>query len=164
MIEKKIEANIVAAVKALGLSGLDVRGAWQSADVGEVKDMESDSAPAALAVTVSPRSVETFGIGVCAMDVALALVVRIDLSPTGSALETYVAPIAEMLTRWNRTMDCVNPCGMAVEGEFAPGGLQLTGGSGPELDRDLGVWAVTFNFTLRGTILEAPEETENQGE
>ena len=52
-------------------------------------------------------------------------------------------------------MDCDHPCGMAVEGEFAPGGLQMTGGVGPELDRDAAMWSVTFNFTLRGAIVPA---------
>ena len=162
MIEKSIEANIIAAIAALNLPGLDIHGAWQAVNAGEVKDEESDGAPATLAVAVSPRSVETFGIGVCSMDVALSLVIRTDLNPTGAALETYVARIADLLTRWNRTMDCVNPCGMEVEGEFAPGGLQLTGGSGPELDSDLCVWTVVFNFTLRGTILDAPTENATQ--
>ncbi len=162
MLEKSIEANIIAAIEALNLTGLDIHGAWKAANAGEVKDEESDGAPATLVVAVSPRSVETFGIGVCSMDVALSLVVRTDLNPTGAALETYVAPIADLLTRWNRTMDCVNPCGMEVEGEFAPGGLQLTGGSGPELDRDLCIWTVVFNFTLRGTVLDAPTENATQ--
>ena len=162
MIEKTIEANIIAAIQALGLPGIDIHGAWLVADVGKVKDEESDSAPATLRVAVSPRSVETFGIGVCSMEVALSLVIRTDLNPTGAALETYVAPIADLLTRWNRTMDCVNPCGMEVEGEFAPGGLQLTGGSGPEYDRDLCIWTVVFNLTLRGTLLDAPLENETQ--
>ena len=164
MLEKSIEANIIAAIADLNLDGLDIHGAWQAANAGEVKDEESDGAPATLAVAVSPRSVETFGICVCSMNVALSLVVRTDLDPTGAALETYVAPIADLLTRWNRTMDCVNPCGMEVEGEFAPGGLQLTGGSGPEFDREMCIWAVVFNFTLRGTLLDAQPETATSQE
>ena len=155
MIEKDIEANIIAAIQTLDLPGIDIRGAWQTAAAGEVKDTESDSAPAALFVHVGPRSFETFGVGVCSMDVALSLAVRIDLCPTGAALETYADPIADLLQSWNLTMDCDHPCGMAVEGEFAPGGLQMSGGSGPEIDRDAGVWSIVFNFTLRGAIVPA---------
>lgn len=158
MIEKSIEANIISAIQALNLTGLTVSGAWQAANEGEVKDTE-DSSPAALAVAVAPRSFETFGFGICSMEVEISLAVRTDLCPTGAALETYVDPIANLLQTWNLTMDCAHPCGMAVEGKFEPGGLQMSGGSGPDLDREAGVWSITFNFTIRGTAIQS-EETE----
>ena len=158
MIEKSIEANIIAAIEALNLTGLVVTGAWKAANAGEVKGTE-DSSKAALAVAVSPRSFETFGFGICTMAVALSLAVRTDLCPTGAELETYVDPIANLLQRWNLTMGCAHPCGMAVEGKFEPGGVQMSGGSGPDLDREAGVWSITFNFTIRGTAIQA-EETE----
>ena len=162
MLEKSIEANIISAIEALNLTGLDIKGAWQAANAGEVKDEEAPAAPATLYVRVGPRSFETFGIGVCSMDVVFSLVIRTDLNPTGTALETYVDPIADLIQSWNNTMNCNNPCGMAVEGEFAPGGLQMVGGSGPEFDREMCIWTVVFNFTLRGTVLDAPTENATQ--
>ena len=162
MLEKSIEANIIAAIEALNLTGLDIHGAWKAANAGEVKDEEAPAAPATLYVRVGPRSFETFGIGVCSMDVVFSLVIRTDLNPTGTALETYVDPIADLIQSWNNTMNCNNPCGMAVEGEFAPGGLQMVGGSGPEFDREMCIWTVVFNFTLRGTVLDAPTENATQ--
>lgn len=151
MIEKTIEANIIAAVEALGLPGLVVRGAWQPAAVGKVKGEETESsAPAALAVAVAPRALEQFGFGICSMDVRLALAVRADLCPTGAAIETYAEPIADLLETWNATMDCDHDCGLAVAGRFQPGGLQMTGGEGPTFDRQLAIWSVTFSFSLRG--------------
>lgn len=151
MIEKDIEARIIAAIAALNLPGLDIRGAWQSVDAGNVKGEESADAPAALAVAVSPRAFETFGICVATMEVALALSVRADLCPTGAALETYAAPIAAMLDDLNINMDIDHDCGMAVDG-FKPKSVQVSGGSGPVFDRDAGAWAVTWNFTLRGHV------------
>lgn len=162
MLEKSIEANIIAAIEALNLTGLDIHGAWQAANAGEVKDEEAPAAPATLYVRVGPRSFETFGIGVCSMDVVFSLVIRTDLNPTGAALETYVDPIADLLQSWDNTMSCNNPCGMAVDGEFAPGGLQMVGGSGPTFEREAAIWSVVFNFTLRGTILDAPTENATQ--
>lgn len=159
MIEKSIEANIIAAIEALNLTGLVVHGSWQAANVGEVKDTE-DSSLAALAVAVSPRSFETFGFGICSMEVALSLAVRTDLCPTGAALETYVDPIANLLQKWNLEMDCDHPCGMGVEGKFDPGGLQMSGGSGPELDREAGIWAITFNFAIKGVAVPVEETSE----
>lgn len=161
MIEKSIEANIISAIQALNLTDLTVSGAWQAENEGEVKGTE-ESSPAALAVAVAPRSFETFGFGICSMEVAIALTVRTDLCPTGAALETYVDPVANLLQTWNLTMDCAHPCGMAVEGKFEPGGLQMSGGSGPDLDSEAGVWSITFNLTLRGTLLDAPTETATQ--
>ena len=61
-------------------------------------------------------------------------------------------------------MNCNNHCGMAVEGEFEPGGLQMVGGSGPVFEREAAIWSVTFNFTLRGTVLEAESDTETETE
>lgn len=161
MIEKDIEAKIVAAVEALGLPGLVVRGAWQAAAAGEVKDEESASAPAALFVHVGPRSFETFGICIASMDVALLLAIRADLCPTGSALETYADPIAAILTRWNMEMCHTEDCGMAVDG-FTPGGVQMSGGSGPEFDRDASSWSIVWNFTLRGYVAHADHTQEQE--
>ena len=164
MLEKSIEANIIAAIEALNLTGLDIHGAWQAANSGEVKDEEAPAAPATLYVRVGPRSFETFGIGVCSMDVVFSLVIRTDINPTGTALETYVDPIVDLFQSWNNTMNCNNPCGMAVEGEFAPGGMQMVGGSGPTFEREAAIWSVLFNFTLRGTVLEAESDTETETE
>ena len=121
----------MSAIEALHLPGLAVRGAWQAAQEGELKD-EEGSTPAALAVHVSPRSFENFGLSICTMDVSFALVVRTDLCPNGTALETYADPILALLQNWNLNLNCENDCGLSVDG-FTPGGIQISGGGGAKL-------------------------------
>ena len=152
MIEKLLEANIVSAIEALNLPGLAVRGAWQAAEQGGLKD-EEGSTPAALAVHVSPRTFENFGLSICTMDVSFALVVRTDLCPNGTELETYADPILALLQNWNLNLNCENDCGLSVNG-FAPGGIQITGGEGPSFDRDSATWAISFQLSIRGCITE----------
>ena len=156
MIEKDLEAAIISALEALALTGLEIHGAWQAAAEGTVKDMEDSAAVAGLAVAVSPRVFDTFGISTANFDVALSLAVRADQSPTGAALETYADPIANLLSRWNLELCHGNDCGLGVSG-FVPGGLQMTGGSGPTFDRDAAAWSIIYSFTLRGNI--EPVET-----
>ena len=166
MIEAEIEARICAAIEEAVAERVNwggrlprVSGLWRCA--AEVRrGPELGQVGVSVYVAVSPRSFDTFGISTCAMDVSIALSVRIDLCPGSADLEKYAGPISELLQRWNRTMDCEHPCGLAVEGEFQPGGLQVTPGSGPALDRASGVWAVTFNFTLRGSIPDAHPENQ----
>ena len=156
MIEAEIEGRICEALeRAIGGSAWrtarspEVRGLWR--DAADVRrGPELGQAGVVADVTVSPRAFGTFGIGTCSMDVTIELSVRIDLCPAEASLETYAGPIADLLQEWNRTMDCAHPCGLAVEGEFQPGGLNLRGGEGPTLDREAGVWSVTFAFTLIG--------------
>ena len=151
MIEKSIEANIIAAIEALNLTGLAVRGAWQSAAAGEVKSEESDTAPAALAVAVSPRSFERFGMSVASMEVALSLAIRADLCPTGTAIQLYADPIMALLTHWQMSLCCADDCGLAVDG-FEPGGVQMSGGGVPEFNREAGIWSVSWTLSIRGAV------------
>lgn len=161
MIEAEVEARICAALeKALHERGAwatrrpTVRGLWRKAAEGR-RGPKLAPEGVDVVVSVSPRSFDTFGVGTCDMDVAIELSVRIDLCPAGGSLDAYAGPIAGLLQEWNRTLDCGNDCGLAVDGEFIPGGLQLTGGSGPYIDDGTGVWSVTYNFRLRGTVVDA---------
>ena len=164
MIEKSIEANIIAAIQALNLDGLDIRGAWQAANAGEVKDAEDDSSPAALVVRVAPRAFGQNDLPEVTFDVALTLSIRTDLCPTGAALETYCDPVANLLQGWNLASyaDGSGAHGFDVPG-FAPGGIQLAGGSWPTLERDACLWAVVFNLVVSGTVFPVSEnQTETE--
>lgn len=160
-----MEARICAALeKALQEGGAwaarrpAVRGRWRSAaELRRGPKLAPEGVE--IVVSVSPRSFDTFGIGTCEMDVVITLSIRIDLCPANAALDAYAGPIADLLQEWNRTMDRMTPCGLDVDGEFTPGGLRLTGGTGPDVDEGAGVWSVTYNFTLRGSIIEPAAQT-----
>lgn len=153
MIEKLIEANIVSQVEALNLDRLDVTGLWQPAAVGCVKGEELSSAPAALAVRVSPRAFRVNSISEITMDVVLALVIRTDLCPTGAEIESYAAPIAALCQHWNLALHAgvADDCGFDVEG-FLPGGIHFAGGTPPAYNRETATWAVAFNLVIHGNV------------
>lgn len=170
MIEPEVEARVCASIeRALAARGAwaarrpAVRGLWRKA-AEERRGPKLAPDGALVVVGVSPRAFDTFGIGTCEMSVSVKLSVRIDLCPAGAALDAYAGPIAELLQEWNRTMGCENPCGLDVPGAFTPGGLWLTGGEGPNIDDDTGVWSVTYNFTLRGVVVDAEREQPETGE
>ena len=158
MIEKEIEANIIAAIEALNLTGLAIRGAWQTAADGEVKNTE-DSSPAALSVAVSPRSFEKYNHPEISLEIAISLDIRTDLCPSGTALETYCDPVASLLQSWN-----LGICEPAEVTGFAPRFIQFVGGSGPEFDREGAVWSVVFHLTFRGTVTQPQSSTQNTQE
>lgn len=163
MIEKSIEANIIAAIEALNLTGLDVRGSWQVAIDGEVKDTE-DSSPAALAVHVGPRSFESYSSPEVTFPVTLMFVIRTDLNPTGTALETYCDPVEGILHQWD--LDIANGrdiCELDVTG-FKTHFIQFTGGEGPTFDNEAKVWSVLFNLTVGGVVSPAAILTQNTQE
>ena len=164
MIEKNLEAKIIAAVEALGLPGLAVRGAWQAAAAGEVKDEESDSAPAALAVHVGPRSFESYSSPEVTFPVTLMFVIRTDLNPTGTALETYCDPVEGILHQWNLDIDAGRDiCELDATG-FKTHFIQFAGGEGPTFDNDEKVWSVLFNITIGGVVSPAAILTQNTQE
>lgn len=160
MLELEIEKNIVAAIRALGLNGLVVRGAWNPADV----KIEDEGCNAVLDVHVPPRSFDAFGHPAITFSVALDFAIRADIWPDGSALEAFVSPVADLVQSWNLTLFAGGPdCGLGVDGMFEPAGVQLTGGDSPTLDRERSVWSVGIDFTLRGTAL-ARDAYNNQQE
>lgn len=164
MIEKSIEANIIAAIAALNLPGLDIRGAWQAVNAGEVKDEESDGAPASLYVRVGPRSFEDYSSPEVTFPVTLSFAIRIDLSPTGDALGTYCDPVANILQRWNIDLNAgCDICALDTTG-FKTHFIQFTGGEGPTFESNVKIWSALFNLTVGGVVSRATSSTENQQE
>ncbi len=163
MIEKSIEANIIAAIEALNLTGLDVRGSWQVANDGEVKDTE-DNSPAALYVRVSPRSFESYSSPEVTFPVTLSFAIRTDINPTGTALETYCDPVEGILHQWNLDIAAGREiCELDVTG-FNTHFIQFTGGDGPTFENDAKIWSVVFNLTVGGVVSPAAILTQNTQE
>lgn len=163
MIEKSIEANIIAAIKALGLDGLAVRGAWQAASEGEVKDAE-DLSPAALFVHVGPRAFDSYASPEVTFPVSLSFGIRTDLNPTGTSLEKYCDPVEGILHKWNLDIAAGRDiCELDVAG-FKTHFIQFTGGSGPTFDNDARIWGVVFTLTVGGVVSHATSSTQNTQE
>lgn len=151
MIEQLVEKRIIDAVDALNLPGLAVSGIWQPVGYGIVKGVEGTDYTAALAVSVGPRTFDTFTVCECSFDVRLSLVVRIGRDYTGNALVEYAGGILDLLTRWNLDEYGDWCAELAVDG-FDPSGIRVNTGTGPTVDRGAGIATVDFGFTLKGSV------------
>ena len=149
IIEKQIEDAIIAKLKALDLPGVRVTGAWKSVADGEVKG-EGDTSSAVLAVAVNPRSYDGFMSEQADFSCAVALVVRRESCPTGSAVAEFTEALFQLFETWNRDADAVYT-DLETDG-FQPAGLQLSGGEGPWYDEATCTWMVEQSFTLRGFV------------
>ena len=155
MIEKDLESRIVAAIEALGVSGLEVRGLWKPVVVGLVKGEETESAiPAAAVVRVSPRAYDAVTFPTAAFDCSVAIAVRTDLDPTGAILAAASDAVSAMLARLHRTVAHGRFSGLDVPG-LEVAAFHLTGGDGPTFDRTAATWAVNYNFTVVGVVSDA---------
>lgn len=149
MIEEEIEKAIVDRIQDMNIDGLYVMGLWQQ-DINN-KGVEPKNAKGVLAVRVSPCYFETYGLSECIVDVVLGLSIRSDLSPNGEALVQICDPIQKMLIGWNTLTS-----GEQLEDfdlhDFSAGGLQVNGGTGPEVDQANKTWTISWTFTIKGII------------
>ena len=162
MIEQELESKIVAAIAALGVEGLDVRGMWNPVAAGLVKGDEAEaSIPAAAVVRVSPRAYDAVSFPTAEFACSVALVVRTDLDPTGGIVATAAGSLSGLLARLHRTVAHGEDCGLDVTG-LDVAAFHLTGGTGPDFDRTAATWAVNYSFTVVGVVTDADLQPNNQ--
>ena len=157
MVEQELESKIVAALEALEVSGLVVCGLWNPVAPGDVKGLERTDDPIAAVVRVSPRSYGDYGVPTVTCECAVVLAARVDLDPTGAILSSAAEAISARLAAWHDDVCTADGDGLSFEG-FMAAGFMVTGGSGPTFDETKGAWAVTFNFTVSGTLVDEPTE------
>lgn len=164
MIEQELESKIVAAIEALGVNGLDVRGLWNPVAAGLVKGSEDDSSvPAAAVVRVSPRAYDAVTFPTATFDGTVSLVVRTDLDPTGTVLALASDEISALLARLHRTVAHGDDQGLDVDG-LDVAAFHLVGGTGPAFDQTAATWSVIYNFTVVGVVSDATLQTTTQQE
>jgi hypothetical protein len=101
MVEKGLETKIVAALEALDVSGLVVRGLWNPVAPGDVKGLEGTDNPVAAVLHVSPRSYGDYGVPTVTCECAVVLTARVDLDPTGEILSSAAEAISARLAAWH---------------------------------------------------------------
>lgn len=149
MIERDIEAAVVAKVAALGLSGVSVDGFWQRSAAGTVKGQELPEHSAFVRITAGLRSFGTFSSPKADVPVAISIGIREETSPDGAAVADFAAPVAALLQRWQSSVDAVKR-DFAVKG-FSPCGIRIDGGDVAVNDS---FWTVVHRFTVRGIVTE----------
>ncbi len=152
MLEMDVEKAVVDAVAALGLEPFPVRGFWRPAECGSVKGDEGDGEPGAVSVRVPPAAFEAYGLCEVSFGVVVALAARIDLDPTGGMLAERAGKISGLIQGWNLDRGGDALAVLEVPGVFSPHGIQVREGDGPTFNRETGIWAVRYNFTLLGTV------------
>ncbi len=149
MVERELEKAIIDAVAALGIEGVALTGAWQGAASGAVKGVESASARAVCAVSVRPRTYETFTTPRADFAASIALAVRREMCPDGAALSGIAGPILEMLDGWQKSIGTLRAA-LPVD-RLGICGLRLDGGE-VAFDEGRGAWTVSQTFTIRGVV------------
>jgi hypothetical protein len=149
-IEKSIEANIVAAIDALDIDGLEVVGTWN------VAPDETAATKARLAVKVSPRGYSRYTISEAIFSASLELSVRVDTDRDGVLLERAAAEILGLLHAWNINKANEAKNALSVPDKVAVGGIRLGQGNGPDLEG--GNWYVSFPMEIIGFIKQTQGE------
>lgn len=153
LLEKQIESAIITAIEGLQIDDVDIFGSWQKSEEGTVKSEEGADSRALVVVGVAPRSYDSFSLPEISFDCVVSVVIRVDQCPTGSELEEIYEPISDLLETWNTVNTGEMITDLTIDDRFSPGGVNVSGGSGPEY-RD-GSWIINNRFTLRGTLLQA---------
>lgn len=151
-IEKQIEANIIAAFRALNVADMEVVGTWN------VAPAETSATLARLSVKVSPRGYSRYTVCEATLAATLELAVRVDTDPEGARLERCASAVAGLLHKWNMNVHDEAKTALSVAGEAAVGGVKVGAGEGP--DREGGNWYVTFPMDITAFI----KHTQTQGE
>lgn len=152
MIEKDIEARVIGimgeALSGAGVEGVQIVGAWQTANDGRIKALEGESV-GILTVRANPRQYETPTIPDATIEVELSLVVRSDVDATGSDYLAIAEVVADVLQRWQASYVNYHD-DFVVEG-FEPTGFRQLGGD-VGVDAQNCIFSYSQGFTLNGII------------
>lgn len=150
MTEQKIEKIIIDKFKALNLEGVQIIGAWQSVDVGEIKAAGDRSARGKLTVKVSPRAHDTFTIAEASFTVSIALEVRAEMDARGVGYLEITDAVSGAIYPWQKKYaNYAND--FTIASEFEPTGFRHDGGD-CGLDVHDGTWYWRQDFTVQGII------------
>jgi len=149
MIEQQIEACVLAKIQSLATwpAGTVFDGAWQAAAAGEVKGEEAAGTAVKIAVATGAVMWADYTIPSGEIPVAIAVTVRRDLCPDGSALSDVLSPIMAKLVAWQLDADLCST-DLSVS-SAAVVGFRLDAGDPPSYDSARKSWAVVRSFTLK---------------
>lgn len=149
MIEFDIESRVLDVLRALAEwpAGTFFDGAWQSAAAGEVKGEEPSGAAVKIAVATGAVMWADYTIPSGEIPVAIAVTVRRDLCPDGSALSDILSPIMAKLVAWQLDGELA-ATDLSVQ-SAAVVGFRIDAGDPPSYDSTRKSWAVVRSFTLK---------------
>ncbi len=149
MVEKEIEAKIIAAIEALELDNLEVVGTWN------VPEDETASTVARLTVSVSPRVYSRYTVCEATFSAELEIAVRAELGHPSA----YAGEISDLLHTWNMNRNNEAKTALGVDDVVSIGGIKVTGGDAPYLDRESSTWYCSFTFDITGFVAHTETTT-----
>lgn len=155
VLEKKIIDAIVAKYAALSvaLPKHQVFGAWQPSLTSVIKNAEDVDNVATVAVSLGTFAQETYTSPAANATGTVALVVRFDMDPKGTALIRFAEPIDDMFRSWQSETYQQAFTALDING-FSVDDVTVNGGTAPHLDTAAGTVSVTWTFTLSGSYRE----------
>lgn len=156
MIEKDIESKIIqnfeTALSAEGmLSSIQMIGAWQPAEEGDIKALEDKIKDGVVVVKVQPRQYETPTIPDAEMQVNVNLMMRADVDATGSQYLQATSILQDTMHKWQKSFQQYHS-DFVVADQFEPTGFRLDGGD-CGVDRETCIWSFNQQFSVMGIIM-----------
>ena len=156
LIEKEIEAKILAAISAVLpalLPSHSLVGFWQPAAVGNLKRIEDDPSDVAfIEVMTAQGSQATFSDPDISYPVAVQLTVRADLDPDGSALVAFTDPLTALFREWMGATYQQTFTALDIDDAVSIDNVGVSG-SAPAIDLAASVIRVRWDLTLSGSLL-----------
>ena len=146
LVEKRIMEQIETALTLSGVEGVKVYGAWQPADAGAVKAVETADALGLVSVKVSPREYATPTVPHATLATTVAFSMRAEADPTGAKRLAVADAISQLLFSWQDSFAAFAAAFAGIDG-LAVCGFTLSGGD-VGVDRTASLWTYTHNLTI----------------
>lgn len=146
MIEKLLEDKIIAAVKNLNISNLQVIGSWS------LPKEETNATVSTLGVQVQPRTYSRYTVCEASFPVMLALVVSTAVDKKGEMFLDAATKISDMLHRWNMNKHNEAKTALQVPDTLSIGGIKVEGGEAPTYDKTNALRTMTITFSVTGFV------------
>lgn len=137
-IEKIVMDKISTALETAEISGIQIMGAWQKVDDGDVKALQDGTKVGAVVVKVFPRTYDTPTIPDGQFNVQISLTMRADEDETGKGYLDVTDVISSVTHKWQKSYD-EYATDFAIADEFQPTGFNLDSGD-VGLDKENCVW------------------------
>lgn len=161
MIEQQVEKRVLdilsAALETAGVDGIAAFGAWQVADEGAAKDVETAADGGIMSVKVEPRQYATPTVPHATLAATVALTLRAETDPRGLSRLAIADALLSVLYSWQDSFAAFAADFSGIDG-FRPCGFALSGGD-VGLDRNAAAWTFSQSFTINA-ILTTPTKGE----
>lgn len=149
-VERVVMDALAAALAEAGVAGVRVFGAWQVADAGAAKGLETAADAGLLAVRVSPREYATATVPHATLSCRAALTMRSETDARGAVRLAAAEAVSGVLTLWQDDFGAFAAAFEGLEGARVCG-FSLSGGD-VGLDREAAAWVYEQDFTINCII------------